>query len=407
MTKADSIQKYGGYALLAGAFFIPINVGAAQIFLYLAVALWVVWLFLARDVSALKNPATIWLLAFCGLAIASVFYGEDTERSLKKIHRLILLGLVFAIPGFMKQQPVRLRQLVFALICGASILAVYDIFRIPGTWWYDVQHIDQSQMQGRSLPEHKMFLLYDKGNMRDPQFFTFVTLALFAFYPVYQAAHRKPLLCLMAVNFLALVLHNKRGAWLSFACALGVGILLSRTSLRFLKTKKGMATAAITVLLFGSFAYQRLSDLKDQFDPNHGGRLELWTKVFKPFMADHPWGIGYRALEHEDLKEYTESLSFTVKNHFHNNGLQIAAELGWLGLGIWFIWMMVQLAMLFRARSSVESASALACFLGLLALLLNGLVEYNFGDSEPFMLFVVVMGCTVWLWSIARRRALG
>ena len=281
------------------------------------------------------------------------FLWRRSERSAKKIHRLILLGGVLAIPGLLKNRPEDARRLLLAFVCGTTALAIWDVIRIPTTWIYDLQHLDpaMAKLHGHTLEEHKWFLLYDKGNMRDPQFYTFTLLVLFTFFPVYQKLYRKPMMALIALNFTALLLHNKRGAWLALIAGVGLGVLLSRPALGFLKSRKGVAMILLGVLLFGGYSANRWEDIRDEFDPDHGGRLELWSRVFIPFMKDHPWGVGYRALKYEDLQEYTTDLSFTVKNHFHNNGLQIAAELGWLGLIAWAFWMLSHMFMLFRCRT--------------------------------------------------------
>lgn len=406
MKKSDTARRYGSITLLAGAFFIPIFIGAAQASLYAMVFLWAIMLFWKEGGGVSRNPAVPWMVLFGAIAVASIFYGEDPERSAKKIHRLILLGGVLAIPGLLKNRPEDARRLLLAFVCGTTALAIWDVIRIPTTWIYDLQHLDpaMAKLHGHTLEEHKWFLLYDKGNMRDPQFYTFTLLVLFTFFPVYQKLYRKPMMALIALNFAALLLHNKRGAWLALIAGVGLGVLLSRPALGFLKSRKGVAMILLGVLLFGGYSANRWEDIRNEFDPDHGGRLELWSRVFIPFMKDHPWGVGYRALKYEDLQEYTTDLSFTVKNHFHNNGLQIAAELGWLGLIAWAFWMLSHMFMLFRcrARGLLQRAHAdriaHACLLGLFALLCNGMVEYNFGDSEPFMLFVLIMGLSLWLW---------
>ena len=410
--KAETLREYSNYALLAAAFFIPIFIGAAEGFMYLAILLWgILLLWKKQPLTIFKHPATLFIFAFAGLAVASIWFGEDAARSLKKSHRLLLLFAVFAVPGVLTSHHRDARRLLFAFVCGASVLAVYDIVRIPAHWLWDLNHIDQVELHGRTLEEYKWFLLYDKGNMRDPQFYMVTLLILFSFYPVYQAAHKRPMLGLMALNLAALLLHNKRGAWLAFLIASILCLLLSRTGLGFLRNKKVWAIGLVGLVLVGAYSKNRLGDLIDEFDPNHGGRFELWSKVFIPFMEDHPIGVGYLAVKHEQLTAYTTDLSFTVKNHFHNNPLQVAAELGWAGLAIWLAWMIAHLAMFLICRRirhpeiSIHMRLAQAGMLAFVALLIDGMVEYNFGDTEPYMLFIMLMGLSVWLWQQRGRDA--
>jgi O-antigen ligase len=82
----------------------------------------------------------------------------------------------------------------------------------------------------------------------------------------------------------------------------------------------------------------------------------------------------------------------TTNPHLHNVPLQIAAERGLPALAVW-IWFVAALALalfrLFRqGHERVLSATALAAIGAMLA---AGLFEYNFGDSEFLMLFLVLV----------------
>jgi len=121
-------------------------------------------------------------------------------------------------------------------------------------------------------------------------------------------------------------------------------------------------------------------------------------------LKDHPQGIGYGAATHEDFLKYARRIQPKL-NHLHNNVVQIALELGWAGLGIWLYWMgksfWIFLSGYRRTRGSDTEAAAV--FLGVLAafcgLMVNGLVEYNFGDSEILMVIGLLMGLASVAWS--------
>ena len=78
--------------------------------------------------------------------------------------------------------------------------------------------------------------------------------------------------------------------------------------------------------------------------------------------------------------------------HLHNVPLQIAAERGLPALGMWLWFVSSALFGLFkllgRTRHRVLVAAALGVFI---AMLTAGLFEYNFGDSEFLMLFLVLV----------------
>jgi O-antigen ligase len=82
----------------------------------------------------------------------------------------------------------------------------------------------------------------------------------------------------------------------------------------------------------------------------------------------------------------------TVNPHLHNVPVQIAAERGLPALTAW-LWfvvvLVIDLSKQFRtARDKFLPGAALAAIAGMLT---AGLFEYNFGDSEFLMLFLVLV----------------
>jgi O-antigen ligase len=81
-----------------------------------------------------------------------------------------------------------------------------------------------------------------------------------------------------------------------------------------------------------------------------------------------------------------------VNPHLHNVPLQIAAERGVPAAVTWF-WFVGALAVaLFRMfRQKRERVLAAAALASVVAMFAAGLFEYNFGDSEFLMLFLVLV----------------
>jgi O-antigen ligase len=81
-----------------------------------------------------------------------------------------------------------------------------------------------------------------------------------------------------------------------------------------------------------------------------------------------------------------------INSHLHNVPVQIAAERGLPALAIWGLFIAVLLRDLARRfvdeRDRVLAAAGLAAVVAMLA---AGMFEYNFGDSEFLMLFLVVV----------------
>jgi O-antigen ligase len=141
-------------------------------------------------------------------------------------------------------------------------------------------------------------------------------------------------------------------------------------------------------------------------DPNTSNRVELYDTSLR-MIRDNPWfGVGPKNVGVEALK-YRNQNDFPdwMYQHMHNNILQIASEMGIPGLAVW-LWLMIRLALdslriyrfaqsdIFpydearRREATIVSSAALASWV---ALIIAGMFEYNFGDSEVLMLFLFIM----------------
>jgi len=81
-----------------------------------------------------------------------------------------------------------------------------------------------------------------------------------------------------------------------------------------------------------------------------------------------------------------------INPHLHNVPMQIAAERGLPALALWVAFLGVLCRDLFRRLRTVRprtvAAAATAAIAGMLA---AGLFEYNFGDSEFLMMFLLLI----------------
>ena len=201
---------------------------------------------------------------------------------------------------------------------------------------------------------------------------------------------------------LALIFSQTRNAWMGAIA----GIIL----LFALRRPRAIAILLAAILVFYSLApgaiRQRLRSGLDPADPNTRNRIEIFQTALR-LIRDNPWlGVGpknvkYQALRYRGHNEYPA----WMYQHMHNNFLQIAAETGIPGLLLW-LWFMIRLAWDalrcyryasgrsfsgeegLRTEALTASSAALAAWV---ALLVAGMLEYNFGDSEVLTLFLFIM----------------
>ena len=197
-----------------------------------------------------------------------------------------------------------------------------------------------------------------------------------------------------------LILSETRNAWLG--ATLGIFLLVVLIKPRAII----ILLLALLVIYFVSppRVKQRLWSSFDPEDPNTRNRIEL-NETSLRLIAANPWfGVGIQNVNQEALKfrgsnEYPD----WMYQHMHNNFLQITAERGIPGLLIW-LWFMGRLAWdalgVYRIAKKEErvhsgmrgalliSTAALAAWV---ALMIAGMLEYNFGDSEVLALFFFIM----------------
>lgn len=365
--------------LCLGLLLLPVSNAVGQIPLYLG-AVWGLVLALRQKINWARPG--IWLAAgFAIILIASVFYSVRPGNSLSKINRLLLFPLILAVPLACPPPNTRknLLRLFAAALAGVILLALYDFIRIP--------------LEVRSGTP-----LFHTGNMTAPQVYMISLFLLLGLHAESGRPGKTGLVLILLMIIGGIVLHNKRGVWLATLITLPVWTLKTR----HWKTLACMTLVGLIVISL-PFVRERLDNLRDNIGPQHGGRYTLWKAVAPPLLEQHPFGMGFNAPEHEDFREVLNAVNaelprqerYHLENrlrHLHNNALQIRLELGLHGLIWWTAWMLYVLWTAFRPmpRENVILRSALAC--AILALLLNGIVEYNFGNSEIFMNYLLLFG---------------
>jgi O-antigen ligase len=117
-----------------------------------------------------------------------------------------------------------------------------------------------------------------------------------------------------------------------------------------------------------------------------------------PWFGVGPKNVSYAALKYRGHNEFPD----WMYQHMHNNFLQIAAEIGIPGVLIW-LWLMIRFAWdallcyryangrSFPAGEGLRREALTAACTALAAwgaLMIAGMFEYNFGDSEVLTFFL-------------------
>lgn len=370
--------------LLAGfAFALPISLPVAEGLLFL---LLIVVLYHALRTDFLfdfRFPIAAPVVLFAVVAFCGVVFSSRPGISYSKLHRLLFLLSIFIIPRVLNApKSLQPPQIVYAFLWGTSINAVYDFFRVP-----------LYVLEGGNI--------YDAGSMTVPQFYAVALCFLTAMAGKKNwlgRENRKGIvryLVALVLNLGGLVLHFKRGVWLATIICTG-GVLVVKRHWRTILA----GLLCVFAVIFIPQVQHRLKKLPNEFTIRQGGRWVLWTEVAPALISENPWGVGWHAVQHEDFLRHADYIQPHL-NHLHNNLLQITLELGIVGgivWSIWMIWTLIYMVFLVRdleRKKKPDYQVGLGVLSGFLLLLLNGMVENNFDDSEIMLLFCLLMGLSL------------
>src|SRR4030095_989842 len=192
----------------------------------------------------------------------------------------------------------------------------------------------------------------------------------------------------MPALLVALTMTLTRSAWV--VVSVGVGLLFVLKDLRL--TALIPVVIAIVFALAPDSVTNRIMSVSDLRDPSSRDRLAM-MQTGASMIRDHPLtGVGPNMVQRLYTRYRDQNSVQKVNPHLHNVPLQIAAERGLPALAVWIAFVVVLTAGVFRLfRSSADRTLPAAALAAIGAMLAAGVFEYNFGDSEFLMLFLVIV----------------
>ncbi len=358
-----------------GLLILPVSNSIGQIPLYAAGLMWLIQFF--RRKTSGNRLTWIMLAGWMVLILISLNYAVHPEMGIRKLSRFLIFPLTGAVAAAcVAGQDVQKRALCLckSLVLGVSLLGVYDLFHFP----YEVFKLGVK--------------FEDVGDMTSPQFYLVGIMLWLGIVSLDREQVKRIWWGCFPFLLVGLLMHQKRGVWLATMVTVGIWTLWSRKW----KTLLALVLMAGVALCF-PFVQVRLEKLKDVIQPTHGGRMVLWTEVAPRVFEKYPWGMGYNGSKYEDFSAVLESAPTHIHmeeglRHLHNNFLQIRLELGWPGVLWWSLWMGLIYYKAFRRGPPEVVVLRGAVAFAFMGLFLNGLVEYNFGDSEVLKVYLVLFG---------------
>ena len=362
------LERAACVVMLAFAATLQISIAAADILLTVVVLLWIV--LLVRNHERMEVPWMFWPLAAYGvMTLVSSVFAVDPIVSLIRCKQLVLYAIVPLTYRLLRGR--RAALAIDVIITVGALSATYGIIQY-------------------------LFLNYDKLGHRPKG-----TLGLYMTYSgllmlvtcaavsriIFAKQHRAWAALVLPSLVLALIFTFTRSAWVGVC--VGVGILFLLRDFRLLGLLPIMlgaflllAPPSLTARLYSTFSLS---------DPSNVDRVAMMKSGWR-IIKDHPLtGVGsdmiIQVYPHYRDKNFVNERT----PHLHNVPIQIAAERGVPALIVW-LWFIATLVRDFwRRRHSLYPSLSNTGLAVIGAMFAAGQFEYNFGDSEFLMLFLVLV----------------
>jgi O-antigen ligase len=314
------------------------------------------------------------LAAYGVLTLIASIFSVDPAESFIDSKQLVLLAIVPAVYDIARGQ--RAASVVDVVISIGAATAIYGIIQ------YSVLHYDN--LGERPLGTLSHYMTYSGIVM--------LVLCVAASRVIFGSRDRMWPALIMPALVVALVFTFTRNAWIGACVAVGLLLVLKDFRLTALLP---VIVALLFVLAPDSFT-SRLASTFNAQDPANQDRFAM-IEVGARMVANDPLtGVGPNMVARV-YEQYRPDYAINQVNpHLHNVPLQIAAERGLPALVVWGWFIVALTTTLFRLfrtsadrpRDRMLAAMGLASTAGMLA---AGLFEYNFGDSEFLMLYLVLI----------------
>jgi O-antigen ligase len=355
--------------LMAFVATVQVSIVAAEAFLVLLLFGWVATL--ARDKTRPAAPRFFWpLLAYAAVTLVSAAFSIDPIESFidsRQLYLFLIVPVVYDVA-----RGARTRTVLEVIVTVGALAAAYGIIQ------YGMLHFDSLRLRPRGTMGH--YMTYSGTLM--------LVIGVAAARLVFGVRDRLWPALVMPALIVALTLTFTRSAW--------VGVCVGVSLLFILKDFRLTGLIPVIIALLFALAPDRITDrlmsVFDLRDPSSRDRVAM-LQTGAEMIKDHPLaGVGPNMVERLYPQYRDPNGVQKVNPHLHNVPVQIAAERGLPALAVWLVFIGMLVANVFRIfRNTEDRVLAAGALAAIAAMLSAGMFEYNFGDSEFLMLFLIVV----------------
>ena len=398
--------------------FIPAKEMIAEVLIVLGLMFWGLKIINKEELKFTSTPLNFPILSFISICILSLIWSNSFFISLTELP-LFLAGplLYFVITNSINDERQINRILEILLIVG-SLFGIYGIFQYNG--------IDFS-FWARNIGRQQVFGLFGNVNYFAEYLIVPLPIAVSLFFASRNKFKKILLLIAILAMGTSLIVTFTRGSYLSFGVSLIFMFflfLISRGK-NFIKNNKKIFIIALVTIIIITFLFvipnplnesdtviskikSRISITQISQDFSFKRRIATW-KFTGMMIKDHPLigsGIGtfkYNTLRYQaEFFEQGENRSLYphgFADKAHNEYLQLWAEIGIVGLGI-FIWLIISyfsygLKILRRIKDGYRQGVIIGLMGAMMAVLVDGIFGFPLHLPATIVLFWLALGLTV------------
>jgi len=366
---SDPLERIGTLAVFGTAASVLFSIAVAQILLAVAIACWLGIIAVRRE--RVEVPGFFWpLAAYAGITLVSAAFSIEPRVSFVDCKQLVLFLIVPVVYRFISRE--RASTMVTVVLSFAAASAAYGIIQ------YALITLNPLSQRPHGTLGH--YMTYSGLLM--------LVISVALARVLFGRSDRMWAAVVMPALAVAVIVTLSRSAWVG-ACA-AAALLLALKDFRLLAVLP--IVAAIFIAAAPPAVMARFVSIFDVRDPTNRDRLAM-LREGEHMIAAHPLvGVGPNMVQvlYADYRD--PDAVEKVNPHLHNVPVQIAAERGLPALAIW-LWFIVTLTVTAAQRFHAGGDRFLpaAALAAIIAMLTAGMFEYNFGDSEFLMMFLIIV----------------
>lgn len=366
---AATLENVTFWLLLAFVAALQVSIAAANVLLGLTFAGWVALLLRDRTRRPAAPPFFLPLAGYAAATLVSSAFSFDPRASFIDDKQLVLFAIVPMAFDIARGR--RAATVIDVLVSVGAASAAFGIIQ------YGVLHYDNLGKRPEGALTH--YMTYSGILM--------LVVCAASARLIFGSRDRLWPALVMPALVVALALTLTRNAWIG--ASVGVATLFLLKDFR-LAALAPFAVAAVFFLAPASITDRMTSTFtaKDPGSVDRIAMLEIGARIARDFPLA---GVGPNMVPRVYPRYRPDYAVNPVNPHLHNVPVQIMAERGIPALLVWIGFVLILVTGLLRQFRHGEHLLGATGLAAVAAMLTAGLFEYNFGDSEFLMTFLVMV----------------